>query len=261
MERRLPPVWLMGFLGNLPTGVFGTIMLMTVPQLLAARHVPEPQIAAITATGLAPGFLGFLLSPLLDWRFRRRTYAIALMALGALGQFAVLMWIDNLWLLAAILFTASTVVQLQLAAASGWLAIIVPHEAKARLGAWYAVASIAGFGVMSVLAITLLRGMSYPVAAALLSLALLAPLPMYLVLPSQPADGRLAHESFRDFSRDVMALLRQREILLILLFFLMPAADFALTNMMGGLGAEFGVSERFVGLAAGIGVTIAGILG
>src|SRR5471032_1405508 len=158
MDRRLPPVWLMGFLGNLPIGVFGTIMLMTVPQLLAARHVPEPQIAAITATGLAPGFLAFALSPILDWRFRRRSYAIALMILGALGQFAVLTWMDNLWLLAALLFAASMAVQLQLAAVAGWLATIVPHDDKSRMGAWYAVASIAGFGVMSILAITLLRG-------------------------------------------------------------------------------------------------------
>src|SRR5471030_1001911 len=170
MERRLPPVWLMGFLGNLPIGVFGTIMLMTVPQLLAARHVPEPQIAAITATGLAPGFIYFLLSPILDWRFRRRSYAIALIVVAALLQFAVLMRMDNLALLAALLFAASMVVQLQLAAVSGWLATIVPRESKARLGAWYAVASIAGFGVMSILAITLLRQISYPLAAAILSL-------------------------------------------------------------------------------------------
>jgi hypothetical protein len=38
-------------LANLPWGVNGAVALITVPQSLAARHVPEPQIASVTAAG------------------------------------------------------------------------------------------------------------------------------------------------------------------------------------------------------------------
>jgi PAT family beta-lactamase induction signal transducer AmpG len=261
MERRLPPVWLMGFLGNLPLSISATILLMTVPQLLAARGVPEPQIAIVTTAGLAPGFISFLFSPLLDWRFRRRSYAIALLLVTALLQFAVLVCTRDLPLLAALLFASSMVVRLQRAAVSGWLGTIVPQDDKGTLGAWYSVSGTAGFGVMAVLAITLLRQIPYPAAAAILSLVLLAPLPLYLVLPSQPADRRLARESFASFFRDVLRLLKQREMLFLLPFFLLPVGDFALTNMLGGLGAVFGVSEAMVGAIAGVGATMAGILG
>ncbi|MDQ9783495.1 hypothetical protein, partial [Serratia marcescens] len=56
--RQLPPTWLMG-LGFLPQGVNGAILLVTVPQLLAANHVPEIHIATITATGLLPNVGSF----------------------------------------------------------------------------------------------------------------------------------------------------------------------------------------------------------
>ena len=73
MELRLLPIWLMGLV-NLPFSISGTVLLITVPQLLAARHVPEPMIASITAFALIPGFAAFVVSPILDVRFSRRTY-------------------------------------------------------------------------------------------------------------------------------------------------------------------------------------------
>ena len=52
-----------------------------------------------------------------------------------------------------------------------------------------------------------------------------------------------------------------RSVLRTLLLFCLPAASFALTNTLGGLGGDFGASERFVALVAGIGSTAAGIAG
>src|SRR5689334_5088699 len=99
-DRRLPPVWLMGF-GFVPLGVFGGTMLIAVPQLLAANHVPEPRIAAVTAVGLFAGFGSFLLAPLLDWRFSRRTYAIGLALVTAACLVGALLTIGDLPVLAA----------------------------------------------------------------------------------------------------------------------------------------------------------------
>jgi PAT family beta-lactamase induction signal transducer AmpG len=74
-------------------------------------------------------------------------------------------------------------------------------------------------------------------------------------------DGRLARESFRDFLRDLGALLRTPDILWTLLLFTMPAASFSLTNTLAGLGGDFGASEQMVSAVGGIGIILAGIIG
>jgi PAT family beta-lactamase induction signal transducer AmpG len=69
--RKLP-VWLLG-LANLPLGITGAVALLITPQVLAARHVPETTIANITTFGLAGTFAFFLVAPILDVGFSRKT--------------------------------------------------------------------------------------------------------------------------------------------------------------------------------------------
>src|SRR5665213_2924135 len=137
--RPLPPVWLRG-LGFLPLGVFGAIMLITVPQLLAGAHVAEPKIATVTAIGLAPGVLSLVVTPVLDWRFSRRAYAVALAVVGAIFTFAALLSIHNLALLAGLLFAGNTAIALCVAAVGGWFGNLTRTEDKGALGAWFTVA-------------------------------------------------------------------------------------------------------------------------
>jgi len=250
----------MGF-GLLPLGASGAVMLITVPQLLAANHVPEQQIASITAFGLMPGFFSFILAPLLDWRFSRQVYAIAFAVLGALCTFAALLFIRDLALVAGFLFAMNLAISLSTAAVGGWFGNLTRTEDKSTLGAWFTVANLGGGGLVAAMAIYLLRDLPYAVGAGLLSLVVVAALPLLFWVPCPPADGRLASESFREFARDLMALLRSRLVLLTLLLFLMPAASFALTNTLGGLGRDFSTSEKMVGLITGTGVAIAGVAG
>src|SRR6202000_381751 len=78
------PIWLMG-LSNLSFGFFNGILVMVLPQMLAARHVPEQRIATVMTSG-ASGALGvFLLGPLLDVRFSRRWYAPVFASVSAIS--------------------------------------------------------------------------------------------------------------------------------------------------------------------------------
>src|ERR1017187_5687867 len=258
--RPLPPVWLMG-LGFIPLGVSGTILLITVPQLLAANHIPERQIAFITAIGLFPSFGSFILSPLLDWRFSRRSYAIALTIIGALCSFGALVSINNLALLTALLFTANLAVSLEVFAVGGWFGSLIETDKKGRLGAWLNAANAGSFGVAAAIAMSLLRGLPYDLGAGILSSFILLALPLYWAIPCPPADQRLASESMRDFLRDVLSLLKKPSVLWTLLIFLLPAASFALTNTLGGMGRDFQTSEALVGLLGGIGSSVAGVVG
>jgi PAT family beta-lactamase induction signal transducer AmpG len=254
------PVWLLGFSFS-PLGISGAIALLTLPQLLAADGVPEPRIASITTFALIPGFANILIAPLLDWRFSRRFYAIAFLLAAAGAMFAVLMTIHRPGLVTPLLFLMTLSVTLSCNAAGGWLGTLVGETDKGDLGAWFTIANVAGFGVTAALAILLLRQFPGVVSAGLLSLMLLAPLPLFVMLPAQPADARLASESFRAFFSDVFALLRNRTVQWTLLLFVMPAASFALTNTLGGLGHDFGASENLVAMVGGLGGAVAGILG
>jgi PAT family beta-lactamase induction signal transducer AmpG len=259
-KSRLPPVWLMGFI-NAPLGIFGAVALITLPQLLAANGVPEERIAAITAIILTPGFASFIMAPLLDWRFSRRFYAVVLAVMTAGLLTASLLALRDLVLLTVLAFCGMWTTQLYVAAVGGWLGTIVPAEDKAKVGAWCAVANTAAGGVTAIFAITVLRGLPFWLGAALLGLLILSPLAVFPWLPVKPADLKLASESFRDFIRDVLALLKQPAVLLALMLFCAPCASFALTNALGGLGKDYGASERMVGLVGGAGVTVAGIFG
>jgi len=256
----LPPVWLMG-LGFIPLGVSGAILLITVPQLLAANHVPEQQIASITAIGLFPSFASFILSPLLDWRFSRRSYAIALTVIAALCNFGALASIDNLALLTALLFLATLATTLVVSAVGGWFGNITATNRKASLGAWFNVANAGSFGVAAAIAIGLLRGLPFVLGAGILASLVLLALPLYCAVPCPPADKRLASESMRQFVRDVLSLLRKPAVLWTLLIFLLPSSTFALTNTLGGMGRDFDTSEALVGLLGGAGASVAGVAG
>jgi PAT family beta-lactamase induction signal transducer AmpG len=250
----------MGF-GFLPLGLNGAILLITVPQLLAANHVPEPQIASITAIGLFPSFGCFLLGPLLDWRYSRKAYSISLTILGALCAFGALISINNLPLLTALLFMANLAISMVVAAVGGWFGNLTETSQKGALGAWLNVANGVGFGVAAAVAIGLLRGLPYGLGAGILSGLILLALPLYWIVPCPPADSRLASESIRDFTRDVLALLKRPSVLWTLLLFLLPAASFALTNTLGGMGHDFHTSESLVGLLGGAGASGAGVVG
>jgi len=43
-------------------GMYGGIVAVSAPQLMAARHVPEPTIAAMSAVIASPAFWTFLFS-------------------------------------------------------------------------------------------------------------------------------------------------------------------------------------------------------
>lgn len=259
-ERSMPPVWLMGFC-NMPVGLGGAVTLVTVPQLLAAKGVPESEIAWVTTASLIAGFANFLFAPVLDWRLSRRAYAIILAVLASFLAVATLLSIDNLVLLAVLALLLTMATYLNQAAVGGWLSSVTGQEEKSALGAWLQASNIAGFGLGAAMAILLIRNLPSPLGPIAVGLLELVPIPLYLWIPATPADIRLGHESFAAFLRDVLTLLRQPVVRWLMLFLVLPAGSFALSNTLAGLGGDFGASEQMVGTVSGIGVAVAGVIG
>lgn len=260
-QRPYPPVWLMG-LTDLTIGMYVGMLIVTLPELLAARHVPEATIATLTAgVAFSPSFWAFLVCPVLDVRFTHRFYAV----FGAVGcaacLTAALFSLHHMVLLGALLLLGALSGVMGANALGGWFAKVVAREDKTYLSAWMTIANFIGNGLSAVVAGAVISHLGLPVAAPLLGVLLLLPVAIYPFIPVQKPDARLARESFGRFFGEIVQVFKRREVLVALALFILPAGSFALTNVLGGLGAAFHASMQEVSIAAGIGIPAGGILG
>jgi PAT family beta-lactamase induction signal transducer AmpG len=254
------PIWLMG-MSNLSFGLYAGFITLSLPQLLAAQHVPEARIATITATVFSGGIGVFLLGPMLDVRFSRRFYATLFAALAGICLSVALLNSTNLALLEVLMLAGFASAQLCTNALGGWLATIVHHHDESKLSSWTWAASFGGNGLMAILAGELVRALPLQLAAVLLGLIVFIPTAIFLVMPSPGPDRRLARESFSKFFGEVLSVVRRRQVLIALALFASPCASFALTNTLGSFGNDFHASARMVSLVGGAGLSLAGIFG
>ena len=259
-DRRVPPVWLMG-LSNASFGLYGGIAFFAIPQLLATRHVSEARIAGITAMALSPNFWAVVFGPMLDVRFSRRWYATAFAALASVLVFIAVINLNHLVVLEVALVAGSAAAILSTTALGGWLSTVCPKSDENKLSAWYNLAYICSSGFTMVVGGELVRHLPLWLAAGVLAALVFLPATIFLIIPAPGPDRRLAGESFAQFSREIFALLRRREVLITLLLFITPCGSFALTNLLGGVGNDFSASPRMVSLAGGAGAIVPGILG
>ncbi len=248
-------------LTNATFGMYGGMLSISLPELLAEQHVPEARIAVIAATAMSPAFWAFLVCPMLDVRFTRRWYATASTLLAAVLMGAALLNLRTLALLEVLLMFGFAAAAITQNALGGWLSTVVSYEEESRLSAWFNVANIGGAGFMAAFAVTLIDHIPLIAAAVLLGVLLLVPLAIYPFIPVTQPDSRLARESFRAFFGDIVALLKRREVLVALALFLAPSGSFALTNVLGGLGQDFHASVHLIALSGGAGVIAAGVFG
>ena len=260
MIRPVPPVWLLG-LSDATIGLANGIIVFVMPQLMAGAHVPEPKIAAITALATTPGFWFVFFSPILDVRFSRRWYATVFAALSGVAVAAAVLNLHHLLVLQIALVVGNAAAILSSSALGGWLSNITPKEDKNRLSKWINIAFISGTGITAAAGGEFVRRLPVIPAAILIGAIVLLPATIFLLIPAPGPDRRLAGESFLQFNREVLSLLRRREVVIVLLLFLSPCSTFALTNLLGGLGADFHASSRAVSLAGGVGAFIPGLFG
>jgi PAT family beta-lactamase induction signal transducer AmpG len=260
MSRSAAPLWLMG-LSNTVFGMYGGIIVISVPQLLSARHVPEATLAAMTAVMISPGFWAFLASPVLDVRFSRRWYSILTAALAAALLVLALLNLDHLAWVEALLVAGFFCANLYQSALGGWLSSIITSEQQNRLSVWVTIGNIGGGGAMAAITGELVRNFSPAMAALLLGALILLPTAVFPWMQAPGPDRRLARESFPQFFGEVLSLLKRPPVLIAILLFIAPAATFSLTNFLSGLGDDFHASGHFVGLVGGTGVLLGGIGG
>ncbi len=265
-------------LSNTTFGLVGGFLVLPLPQLLAAQHVPEARITAISAACLLPGFWVFALGPLLDFRFSRRVWAAVFAALAGVAMTVAVLLRGNLAVLEAALIVSYAAAALSSNALGGWLAGVVPMLAAragdddngvspsyegAWLSSWTQVGVFLGNGAMAVLAGEGMRRLPLNVVAPLLGAVVVLPAAVFPWIPlvgQQEIGGRSLGEGFRKFGQEIGAVLRGRNVWLTMLLFILPTGSFALTNALGGVASEFHASEAFVTRIGGLGLTVAGAI-
>jgi PAT family beta-lactamase induction signal transducer AmpG len=259
-DRRLPPTWLMG-MTNAPFGLTGGFCAVIIPQLLAAHGIPAGHIATIAAAILSPGFWIFAISPMLDAWLSRRTYALIFGSITAIAVAFTVAHPDRPGLVEAVMLPGFAAAMLYQGSVGGWMGSLVDKREDSRLGVWFAVSNLGAGGIMMVLAGQLISRLTPTQAGILIGASIPLPMLLFLAIPSPPAHRSPARESFGRFNRELISLLKQRQVVMALALFLLPAASFALTNVLGGTGSDFTASERTVSLFAGVGSSAAGIVG
>jgi PAT family beta-lactamase induction signal transducer AmpG len=164
-------------------------------------------------------------------------------------------------LLGVWLFLAMLTAQLNQAAVGGWFGTILPKEKDAELGAWFTIANTSGFGIASILGIELIHNAALWLAATILAAMNLLPLLIIFAVSAPIGERTRLRESFGRFGRELLQLPRRTEVRRMFLLLVLPCASFALTNTLGGLGGDYRASETLIAAIAGVGVTLAGILG
>ncbi len=248
-------------MANALFGMYGGILVISVPQMLSARRVPEATIAAMTAVMISPGFWTFLVSPVLDVRFSRRWYSMVTAAIAAFLLSMALLNLDHLARVEGLLVVGFFFANLYQSALGGWLSTITTTEEKLNLSVWVTIANISGGGAMAMITGEVVQHLPPAFAALALGAAVLLPTAVFPWMQAPGPDRRLARESFREFFGEVLSILKRREVLIAIVLFIAPAATFSLVNILGGLGNDFAASTHFVGLVGGAGVLMGGIVG
>jgi len=253
------PVWAMG-LANCSTGFVFGFLSSAMGILLVARGVSVGQVGLISAISFSPTFWGWLLCPILDVHFTKKTYAYVFSAAAAVLLGAAVLALGNLTVLTVLLTASSVAVVLYMNAIQSWAPDIVSAAEYDAMGGWFNVANLGAAGVFSTLTIIFVRLLPLPVCAVLLALLVFAPALLLVHFPvAVKPEGSLAR-NFASMGRDLHRVLREGRVWVGLLIFLSPVA-FALTNLFSSLGSGFGATERTVTTLNGPGVAVFCTLG
>ncbi len=259
-QRKIPALWIL----SLPVITYGMIFgfaVVTLPQMLAADAVPGGHIAVAVAIVTSPAFWVFLVGPVLDVRFRRRTYALVFGILAACAAGFTVFDHSNLAVVEVVMVAGILFLGLYNFAIGGWTGALIQKDQDSKLGAWNTVFNFGGGGAGILLNGYLTQYLA-PVHAAICVFAVFAiPMVVFPLIPAPPPDDTLASESFARFAREIASLFKRREVLIALPLFTFPSASFALTNALAGWANAFHASPAFVSTVTGIGSVLCGIVG
>jgi PAT family beta-lactamase induction signal transducer AmpG len=241
--------------------MMGGFIVVPLPQMLVAQGVPGDRAAIAVAIILSPMCWSFLLAPILDVRFRRRTYALVFGVIGVSAAIATVLYHAHLGEVEALMLVGFFSTCMFQSAFGGWAGSLIGKGQDGPLGAWSSIYNVGGSGVGILICDYALQHFSRANAAAVVFAAFLSPLAVFRVIPAPPASKMLAAASFSRFASEVVALFKSGEVLLALTLFALPSSSFALTNALGAWSDSFQAPPSLVSVISGFGIILGSVVG
>jgi Major Facilitator Superfamily len=247
--RKPPAPWLFSLL-ILPLGIVVVGFNFTAfPLLLAQAGVPVDRIASISSIINLPGVIGFLFAPVVDIKFRRRTWLV--LASFGTALFACLYFpligSSHLILMTALILAGGLITFLVGAACGGLIVKTLSESAQSKAAAWIMAGQLGGGALGAALILWLAARV--PIATVGLCTAALVALPALLAfsipepLPSPSAwfQGRLPQ-----IGKELWAVVRSPERRWSSLLLLAPGGTGAAQSLLPAIASHYGVGTSGV---------------
>jgi MFS family permease len=150
--RHWPAPWLFSVL-ILPLGIVVVGFNFTaLPLLLSQAGVPVDRIASISSIINLPGAIGFLFAPVVDIKFRRRTW----LALATFGTalcaclYFPLIGASHLGLITTLMLAGGLITFLVSAACGGLIVKMLSESAQSKAAAWIMAGQLGGGAIGAV---------------------------------------------------------------------------------------------------------------
>ena len=228
-----------------PLGFYFGFISTAMPILLRAKGVSLGKISEVSGYGFSPSFWAFLLCPILDVRFSKRTYALVFAAISAVCLGACTVLTGNLTAFTIVLTIGCAAAVIFGNAHGGWMPDVIRDEHYSAVGGTSNIANLGAAGLFAWISVGLMRALPPVTAGLILSTILISPVVLLFFIPPPVKPTRSASDVFGNFFRDLLRVSRTRRAILGLICFLSPAACFALTNLFSGMGPDFHTTEEW----------------
>jgi len=257
--KRWPAPWLFSLL-ILPLGILVVgFNLTALPLLLAQAGVPVDRIASISSIINLPGVFGFLLAPVVDIKFRRRTW-LAIATFGtsvAVCIYFRALAVSHLTLLTVLILVGGMLTFLINAACGGLIVRTLSESAQSKATAWIMVGQLGGGALGAALILWLTARL--PISAVGLCLAAVVALPGLLsfTIPEPfPEPSAWFQGRFSQIGKEILAVMRSPARRWSTLLLLAPGGTGAAQGLLPAIAAHYGVGPTGViwtnGIAGGV---------
>jgi hypothetical protein len=232
----------------MPYGAFNGVVAVAIPYLLRRQGVSVERIAAIVALVQAPAIWYVLWAPVVDIKFRRRTWVVMLSLASAIAAATALsLTTKGLIRSATALFVVASALNQPVSSAVGGLVAAVMSPAQRGRAAGWSQAGVLGGGVLSAGVAVWLADLASARTVGVVVGMLIALPSLVAILVDEPIGDRSnrgAH--IRRMVRELAVVVRRRDIWLGIAFFVSPACAGALMNVFAGIAVDYHSSPTVV---------------
>jgi MFS transporter, PAT family, beta-lactamase induction signal transducer AmpG len=253
--RHRPASWLFSLL-ILPLGIIVGFKATPLPFLLARAGVPVDRIASISSIVNLPGVLLFLWAPLVDIKFRRRTWLAIGIFWAALSVciYVPLIGPAHVTLMTTLILLGGIPEALIMAGCGGLMVRTLSSVAQAKASAWWQAGFLGGGALGGAAVMWLAVRMPLPAVglctAALVALPAFLPFSVPEAAPMTPAwfQGRL-----RRIGREIWDVMRTPERRWSLVLLVAPGGTGAAMFLLPAIASHYGVGATGVTWINGVG--------